>query len=101
MVELPSKQEVPAAHLSSGEMQLLTLFTFLYFQFEEQEEFSIIIDEPELSLHIAWQSRYLESITSANPQAQFIIATHAPEIAAPFRDRTINLSPRGSRDARV
>ena len=81
------------ASLSSGELQLLTLFAFLYVQFEQQEEFTIIIDEPELSLHLAWQSRYLEALTTANPQAQFIVATHSPELAASFENAIIDISP--------
>ena len=92
-VELPNGQTTSAANLSSGELQLLTLFTFLYFRYERQHEFTIIIDEPELSLHLAWQSKYLESITNANPQAQFVVATHSPEVAGPFEDRIIDISP--------
>ena len=68
-VQVPGGQVADAADLSSGEMQLLTLFTFLYFGFEPEEQFAIVIDEPELSLHLAWQSRYLESVTEANPAA--------------------------------
>ena len=93
-VELPNGRNTGAANLSSGELQLLTLFTFLYFRFGQEEEFTIIIDEPELSLHLLWQSRYLEAITDANPRAQFIVATHSPEIAAPFEERIIDISPR-------
>ena len=95
-VQLPNGQNASAADLSSGELQLLILFTFLYFGFGQQEEFTIIIDEPELSLHLAWQGRYLEAITQANPNAQFIVATHSPEIAAPFEDREIDISPQTS-----
>ena len=93
VVRLPNGQRTGASNLSSGEMQLLILFTFLYFRFEQQEEFTIIIDEPELSLHLEWQNRYLEAITEANRSAQFIVATHSPEIAAPFEDRMIDTSP--------
>ena len=75
-VELPHGARVDASQLSSGELQILTLFTFLYFRFDLQQVFTIIIDEPELSLHLKWQHRYLESITRANPLAQFIVATH-------------------------
>lgn len=92
-VRLPNGQKTGAASLSSGELQLLILFTFLYFHFEQQEQFTIIIDEPELSLHLAWQSRYLHAITKANQHAQFIVATHSPEIAGPFEDRIIDISP--------
>ena len=81
-----------ASQLSSGELQLLTLFTFLYFEFDLNQEFAIVIDEPELSLHPAWQTRYLDSISSANPNAQFILATHSPEMVGPYEDRCIDLS---------
>ena len=95
-VQLPNGQGASAAELSSGELQLLILFTFLYFGFGQQEEFTIIIDEPELSLHLEWQGRYLEAITRANLNAQFIVATHSPEIAAPFENREIDISPKNS-----
>ena len=92
-VRLPNGETTDTGNFSSGELQLLTLFAFLYFRFGQQDEFPIIIDEPELSLHLAWQSRYLEAVTEANPRAQFIVATHSPEIAAPFEDRIIDISP--------
>ena len=92
-VRLLNGKTTEASNLSSGEIQLLILFTFLHFRFEQQEEFTIIIDEPELSLHLEWQNRYLEAITEANHHAQFIVATHSPEIAAPFEDRIIDISP--------
>ena len=92
-VGLPGGEITDASNLSSGELQLLTLFAFLHFLFGQEDEFTIIIDEPELSLHLAWQSRYLEAVTQANPRAQFIVATHSPEIAAPFEERIIDISP--------
>ena len=96
IVSMPDGRVTSAENLSSGELQLLLLFAFLYFHFDDPEQvFPIVIDEPELSLHPAWQNRYLESITSANDQAQFIVATHSPEIAGPFRDRVTDLSPGG------
>lgn len=93
-VELPSGQHIDSRNLSSGEMQLLILFAFLCFEFEAEQEFPVFVDEPELSLHVAWQNRYVNSIQEANPKAQFIIATHSPEIAAPAQDRIIDLSPK-------
>ena len=82
-VMLPNGQQISSRHLSSGELQLLVLFTFLYFQFDSDQEFPVFVDEPELSLHVAWQNRYVNSVMHANPSAQFIIATHSPEIAGP------------------
>lgn len=92
--KLPGGQHIDSRNLSSGEMQLLILFAFLCFEFEAEQEFPVFVDEPELSLHVAWQNRYVNSIQEANPKAQFIVATHSPEIAAPAQDRIIDLSPK-------
>ena len=99
MVDLPNRQSISSHLLSSGELQLLVLFTFLCFQFETEQEFAVFVDEPELSLHVAWQTRYVRSITEANPNAQFIIATHSPEIAGPAEDAIIDISGGGNADA--
>ena len=93
-VRLPNGHQIGSNQLSSGELQLLVLFTFLYFQFDSDQEFVAFVDEPELSLHVAWQQRYVSSLKSANPNAQFIIATHSPEIAGPAREAVIDISPR-------
>ena len=94
-VELAKSQQITTQDLSSGELQLLILFTLLYFFFEDpDQEFTILVDEPELSLHVAWQARYVNSIVEANPRAQFIIATHSPEIAGQFEDTIVDISPR-------
>ena len=92
-VTLPSKEHISVHQLSSGELQLLVLFAFLYFQFDPDQEFVVFVDEPELSLHVEWQQRYVSSIMSANPNAQFIIATHSPEIAGPAPETIIDISP--------
>ena len=94
-VRLPNGQQISSHTLSSGELQLLTLFTFLYFQFDPKQEFAVLVDEPELSLHVSWQNRYVNSVKAANPNAQFIIATHSPEIAGPAAEDTIiDISPK-------
>ena len=99
MVDLPNGQRIRSHRLSSGELQLLVLFTFLCFQFDIEQEFAVFVDEPELSLHVAWQNRYVNSITKANPNAQFIIATHSPEIAGPAEEAIIDISAQGNADA--
>ena len=93
-VQLENGNLISSHDLSSGELQLLILFTFLYFQFDDpDQEFPVMVDEPELSLHVAWQNRYGESILAANPKAQFIIATHSPEIASQVAATIIDTSP--------
>ena len=94
VVELPHGQTIDSQNLPSGELQLLILFAFLYFTFDDATQaFPVLVDEPELSLHIAWQNQYVKSITEANPYAQFILATHSPEIAGPHEDHLIDISP--------
>ena len=99
MVDLPNGQRISSHLLSSGELQLLVLFTFLCFQFDTEQEFAVFVDEPELSLHVAWQNRYVNSITEANPNAQFIIATHSPEIAGAAQEAIIDISAKVNADA--
>lgn len=94
-VRIGDKHEIRADSLSSGEGQLLILFTYLYFGFEPRQEFVVMIDEPELSLHLKWQNQYVQSVIKANPSAQFIFATHAPEIAQEYKEKCIELSPKG------
>lgn len=68
--------------LSSGEKQIITMLGHLIF-FEEKfkrKEGIFIIDEPEVSLHLAWQEIFVKSIMEASPNTQFILATHAPAI---------------------
>ena len=92
-IRLPNGQQISGDQLSSGELQLLILFTFLYFGFESMDqEFPVLVDEPEMSLHLAWQNRYVDSVKAANPHAQFLIATHSPEITGLLADAAIDIS---------
>ncbi len=68
--------------LSSGEKQIVTMLGHLiYFEEKFKTETGIfIIDEPELSLHIAWQEIFVKAVLEASPNTQFIMATHSPVI---------------------
>lgn len=69
--------------LSSGEKQLLILFIETLLQ--RKKSFIFLTDEPELSLHIAWQRNIIPAIKRLNPNAQIIAATHSPEVASKYR----------------
>jgi len=71
--------------LSSGERQLMLIFleTFL------AGESTILIDEPEMSMHIDWQLELVNAMRQLNPKAQLILATHSPEIMAEVADDKI------------
>lgn len=88
--EDPGKTPRDLTTLSSGEKQMFILLSYL--AFISNESGLLMIDEPELSLHPAWQKRFVESIESLRPNGcQIILATHSPEIAGPKRSKTIIL----------
>ncbi len=67
------------SELSSGETQVIILLS--YFAFIAMRGIPIIIDEPELSLHVQWQTYFVDAIKEVMPEkCQTIMATHSPEI---------------------
>jgi predicted ATP-dependent endonuclease of OLD family len=64
--------------LSSGEKQLLIIL-FKVFLMDEKPNI-LLMDEPEISLHISWQQELIKTIRHLNPNCQLIIATHSPSI---------------------
>ena len=73
--------------LSSGEIQLVVILTHLYFNPEVERANVFIIDEPELSLHVQWQEKFVDGIMEASRETQFILATHSPTI---ILDKVLN-----------
>jgi len=63
-------------NLSSGEKQILIVF--LTIMIESNKPFILLMDEPEISLHVEWQSMLVDSIKKLNSDIQIIIATHNP-----------------------
>lgn len=84
-VELPDERQIGLSFLSSGEKQLL----FIAFQALVGMNHSLIIDEPELSMHIDWQKMLVSILRDLNPKIQQIMATHSPEIMAELSDDRI------------
>jgi len=76
-----SEQEIHEfIHLSSGEQQLLTLAIKLCTSARDRS--LILIDEPEISLHVAWQRAIpkVMNIVCENLRSNIVIATHSPVI---------------------
>ena len=67
---------IKLSKLSSGEKNLLKILIELF----KIEQSTLLIDEPELSMHIDWQRDLLRLFNRLNPFAQLILATHSPEI---------------------
>jgi predicted ATP-dependent endonuclease of OLD family len=84
-VESGSNTPIKLSLLSSGEKHLLRIFI----ESLNAKENSAIIDEPELSLHIDWQRELIGAMQHLNPSAQYIVATHSPEIMANVDDTKI------------
>ena len=64
--------------LSSGEQNLLILYYNLIFK--SNSKTILLIDEPENSLHVAWQSKMLDDYISMSKTTgcQVVLATHSP-----------------------
>lgn len=83
------KEEIPISKLSSGEKQLIILLSEALLQ--RGGACVYLADEPELSLHIAWQRMILPAIKKLNPNAQIIAATHSPEVASKYKNNIIDM----------
>ena len=64
--------------LSSGEKQMLVILLTALVQ--EGHPCVMLMDEPEISLHIEWQQRLITLIRTLNPNTQIILCTHSPAI---------------------
>ena len=64
--------------LSSGEKQILAiLLTVLV---EDNQNYVLFMDEPEVSLHVDWQRQLIDLILQLNPNVQIILTTHSPAV---------------------
>jgi len=68
--------------LSSGEKQLLILLINILLQ--KKESRILLLDEPEISLHLTWQIELINAIREINPNCQLIVATHSPGIFSKY-----------------
>ena len=84
-VQTQDKTEIGLEALSSGEKHLIRILLAAM----DAQESTLLIDEPELSLHIDWQRELIRNIRLLNPMCQLIIATHSPEIMADVSDSEI------------
>lgn len=71
-------EKIQLDQLSSGEKQILLILTTVFLQ--EEKPAVLLMDEPEISLHITWQDRLIELIRKLNPNCQLILTTHSPNI---------------------
>lgn len=81
-VQTKDGKEILLEALSSGQKQLLMIFLATLMASNNL----ILIDEPEISMHVDWQSELINDMHQLSPDAQIIVATHSPEISASVSD---------------
>ena len=81
--------------LSSGEQHELVLYYDLLFKVPSNT--IVLIDEPELSLHVAWQKKFLPDLLEIIALSSFdtLIATHSPYIVGDRADLMVGLGGSG------
>jgi energy-coupling factor transporter ATP-binding protein EcfA2 len=68
--------EVPLHGLSSGEKQIVSLFSHVFLS--GYKNYFVVIDEPELSISVLWQKRFLQDLKDTNKCSGLIAVTHSP-----------------------
>lgn len=83
-------------NLSSGEQHELVMVYDLLFKTKAQT--LVLIDEPEISLHIAWQKRFLSDLRRIIELTKIdaIVSTHSPQLIGSDLDLTVQLQPPGN-----
>ncbi|EMY6611158.1 MULTISPECIES: AAA family ATPase [Vibrio] len=83
---------IPLNKLSSGEKNQVSIFFDLIFKAENGA--TILIDEPEVSLHISWQRDLLNEfslISKFNHYSQLIVTTHSPDVIGDEWESSVDL----------
>lgn len=73
-----NSRAIALSDLSSGEKQIVSLFSHMYLS--EKQKFFVLIDEPELSLSVPWQKRFLVDILNGEYCNGLVAVTHSPFI---------------------
>lgn len=78
IMQKKTNNPVSIEKLSSGEKQIISLFSRLYL--DKTKDCAIFIDEPELSLSIEWQKQFLPDILNSTRCIFLFATTHSPFI---------------------
>lgn len=89
--KLNTDDKLMLSQLSSGEKQEIILFYELVF--ESDKNIHLLIDEPEISLHIGWQAMFMDDLLKIADKKKFkvTVATHSPHIINNHWDIQIDL----------
>lgn len=75
-------EAIEGEYLTSGQQQLLSLISAVR---RAPEGSLILIDEPEISLHMNWQEKLVEHLHAPLVSSRLLIATHSPDIVLRHR----------------
>ena len=87
------ESKVPLTALSSGEQhEIILMFDLL---FNVRPGSLVLIDEPEISLHIGWQKKFISDVHRVSDLVgfQFVVATHSPQIIGHWWKNATRLGP--------
>ncbi|MBW4562806.1 MAG: AAA family ATPase [Mojavia pulchra JT2-VF2] len=89
--QLSNSKTLSPTDLSSGEQHELVLLYELLFKVQPNS--LVLIDEPELSLHVGWQIQFLKDLQEITKLADLdvLMATHSPDIIQDRWDLTVEL----------
>lgn len=76
--------------LSSGERQIITL---IYAASQMSKNKIVLVDDPEIYLHVDWQRLLLKQMSRQLGQRQIIVCAHSPIIGADYEDEVIMFEP--------
>lgn len=76
LLEKSERNTIDLENLSSGEKQVVSIFSYLYLS--PLSKALVLIDEPELSLSVPWQRTFLQDISKGSKCAGVISVTHSP-----------------------
>jgi ABC-type transport system involved in cytochrome c biogenesis ATPase subunit len=93
LIQLKDGGRLRPDQLSSGEQQLLVLAYEVLFR--SAADTLMLIDEPEISLHVLWQASFVDDLAEMGKLAgvRFLIATHSPTLIGGRDDQVVSLDP--------
>ncbi len=90
-IQVGEKKEYRYNFLSSGERHIISLL-FAATHISDASG-PVLIDEPEISLHVDWQRIVLSELKAQSSSRQIIACTHSPEVLADHMDVEVSIEP--------
>ncbi|MCG2803618.1 MAG: ATP-binding protein [Cellulomonas sp.] len=99
IVTTGSGSHITPEDLSSGEQHELIMFYDMLFRVPPGA--LVLIDEPEISLHVGWQRQFLDDMERVSNVAgtRLLVATHSPQIIGRWWSRTTVIGEIEAEDA--